>query len=90
MIFPEVKVRKLLVSNKELIDTMNDMRTTSVNGDPMVFTGKITDKFTAYKFSPMIRVNYLGSSWRGADNDYNFEIPRILVTFWCKSIDEGF
>ena len=89
MIFPEVKLRKLLVSNKELIDTMDSMRTTSVDGDPMVFTGKITDKFTAYKYSPMIRINYLGSSWRGADNDYDFEIPRILVSFWCKSLSEG-
>lgn len=89
MIFPEVKLRKLLANNHELISLMNSMRSTDVHGDPMVFTGKITDKYTAYNYSPMIRINYLGSSWRGADNDYDFQIPRILVSFWCKTLAEG-
>lgn len=89
MIFPEVKVRQLLVSNEHLIETMNNMRPASVQDDKMVFTGKITDKYIAYKYAPMIRINYMGSSWRGSDNEHTLTIPRMLVSFWCQSLAQG-
>lgn len=88
MILADVEMANLLVDDQQLQNTMKSMRA-KVTDDPMVFTSVIPEQFQANELAPMIRINAIGSSYRGADNGTRIIIPRTLVSFWVKTLKQG-
>lgn len=88
MIYPEVKIMQALVKDEQLQNTMKSMRREDVD-DPMVFTSNIPEIYQVNTYAPMIRLNYIGSSYRGSDDTDMLYYPRLLVSFWAKTLADG-
>lgn len=88
MVLPDTKIYKALSSNTELVNTMRSMRQTSTD-DTMVFNQSIPEGYQASKFAPLIRVNYVGSTYRASDDDQSVLRPQVLVSFWVKKLSQG-
>lgn len=67
---------------------MNTFRSTNVEDD-MIFNQSIPEGYQASKFAPMIRVNFIGSSYRASDDFQNILRPQVLVSFWVKKLSQG-
>lgn len=88
MVLPDTKIYKALSSNTELINTIQSMRQTSTDA-PMIFNQSIPEGYQASKFAPLVRVNYVGSTYRASDDDQSVLRPQVLVSFWTKKLSQG-
>lgn len=89
MILPDVKIYQALNSNKELNNILLKMRSTTVADENMIFNGSIPEQYQVAKYAPIFRVNYVGSTYRGADDKSAFTRPQILVSYWTKTLAQG-
>lgn len=84
----DTKIYKALSSNEELTNLMKSMRSVEVD-ENMIFNQSIPEDYQANKYAPLIRVNYIGSTYRASDDYQNFLRPQVLVSFWVKKLSQG-
>lgn len=67
---------------------MQSLRIATTN-DNMIFNQSIPEGYQASKFAPLVRVNYIGSTYRASDDDQSVLRPQVLVSFWVKKLSHG-
>lgn len=88
MLLPETKIYKALSTSDKLLNLMKQLRIAECD-DNLIFNQDIPENYQVTNYAPIVRINYVGCSYRASDNVQNIYRPRVLVSFWVKELEQG-